>query len=323
MSKRIETISDVDWNLFLEQEQNQQIVTIAHNPCLGAILSKTFGYEHKNIGLRNGTEILGLMPMVLFRKKVISMPHFSYGGPIMKHKLPQNIQEFIGQESYEVRSFTKLSEHVYDKKVSCILEINPTVDEQLMSLKSKLRQKIRKAEKKGYITRHGGAELLEDFYTLYAQKMLRFGSPPLGKVFFKNLLASYKYGVAVVTVAYDGKTPIGVAFSLSYLGFFEVCWSATDSRYDVHNLHALVCWELLKTTVDKKYSYFSFGRSTINSNNHRFKKQWNPTELPVFYNYSEPVGKSIKELTFLTKIWKLQPLKTSVYFGHLISKYVY
>jgi len=136
-------------------------------------------------------------------------------------------------------------------------------------------------------------------------------------------LNDYKYGEPIVTVIYDKNKVIAAAFSLSYLNFNEVCWSATDSNYDKVNLHALICWEALKLSVNKGHSYFSFGRSTVGSNNHRFKKQWNPIELPIYYNYSEPVGKSIKELTFLTKIWKLQPLKTSIYFGHIISKYVY
>lgn len=253
------------------------------------------------------------------------MPHFSYGGPVWSsgYTPSLDVATILENKKFEIRSFAKLTENVYTKKVSCILNVEDSHEAQLMTFKSKLRQKIRKAERINYKVRHGGLEILDDYYQIYSQKMLQFGSPAIGKVFFKNLITDYAFGNVQITVIYDGKKVIAAGFSLSYLNFNEVCWSTTNNEYDGYNIHALICWEILKTSVDKKYKYFSFGRSTIDSNNHRFKKQWNPIELPIFYNYSEPIGKSLKELTFLTKIWKHQPLATSVYFGHKVSKYIY
>lgn len=313
------------WNQFLAGEQHNQFITIAHNPSLGPILEKTFGYKYQNLSLVEGARIIGVMPMVLFKNKVISMPHFSYGGPVLSSTNTPNVdlKTILGDKKFEVRSFTKLTENVYSKKLSCVLNVEDTNEAQLMTFKSKLRQKIRKAERIGYKVQHGGLELLDDYYQIYSQKMLQFGSPAIGKVFFRNLLTDYAFGDVQITVVYDENRVIAAGFSLSYLNFNEVCWSTTDSDYDRYNIHALICWEILKISIDKKYKYFSFGRSTIDSNNHSFKKQWNTMELPIFYNYSEPVGKSIKELTYLTQIWKHQPLATSVFFGHMVSKYIY
>ena len=312
------------WNNFLEEEKERQLVTIAHNPSLGNILSKTFGYSDESMFIMKDGQIIGLLPALKVGSKLVSMPHFSYGGPVFKRNLEEvsKIEDIFPDGKFEIRSFERLTEHVYDKKVSCVLKLYSNAEEQMMSIKSKLRQKIRKASKKGFVMQTGGVELLHDFYDLYSKKMLKFGSPPIGRIFYKNLLELYEYGKAEITVLYDGKKVISAGFSLSYLNFNEICWSATDCAYDKHNLHALICWEMMKNSIGK-YDYFSFGRSTKESNNHRFKKQWNPLELPIFYNYSEPVGTSLKEMTFLTKIWKLQPLKTSVFFGHYISKYVY
>lgn len=312
------------WNSFLEREREHQMVTIAHNPSLGGILEKTFGYKSFNYAIKVDEEIIGLFPMVRIGQKMVSMPHFSYGGAIVSHDFDKvlNLKDVVPEGRFEVRSFEKLSEHVYDKKISCVVKLSATADEQIMAFRSKLRQKLRKSEKMGFLVRKGGIDLLDDFYDLYSKKMLKFGSPAIGKVFYKNLLELYEFGKAEITVLYDAGKVIAAGFSLSYLNFNEICWSATDCVYDKHNLHALICWEMMKDSIGE-YDYFSFGRSTKESNNHRFKKQWNPIELPIYYNYSEPVGTSLKEMTFLTKIWKLQPLKTSVFFGHYISKYVY
>ena len=313
------------WNEFLEKEKDNQMITIAHNPSLAPILSKTFGYKSQNILMEKGEKIVGVLPAVLFRDRVVSIPHVSYGGPIIdtSENIDVDLDEVFQGRKFEIRSFSKLSAHVYDKKISCVLDVHKSDDAQLMSLKSKLRQKIRKVKKRGYITKIGGLELLDDFYGCYARKMLEFGSPAIGKMFFNNILTDYEYGEVQIAVLYDGDKVIASGMALSYLNFNEVCWSSSDRTYNRFNVHALLCWEMLKSSVEKKHTYFSFGRSTIDSNNHRFKKQWNPLELPIYYNYSEPIGKPIKELSFLSKIWKLQPLKTSVYFGHLISKYIY
>lgn len=313
------------WNQFLESEQDNQLITMAHNPSLGPILEKTFGYKHQNLTLVHDSKVIGVLPTVLFKNRILSMPHFTYGGPIYAsaNKSDIKIEDIIKGKKFEIRGFDKLTDNVYDKKLSCILEVKESYDAQLMTFKSKMRQKIRKAERINYNVSHGGMELLDDYYEIYSRKMLQFGSPAIGKVFFKTLLTDYDFGDAQITVVYDEDKVIAAGFSLSYLNFNEVCWSTTDNNYDGYNIHALICWEILKTSIDKKHRYFSFGRSTINSNNHRFKKQWNPIELPIFYNYSEPVGKSLKERTYLTKIWKHQPLATSVYLGHIISKYLY
>ena len=107
-------------------------------------------------------------------------------------------------KKYEIRGFDRLSEHIYDRKVSCVLYVEASNESQLMTFKSKLRQKIRKAEKNNFLVAHGGLELLDDYYLIYAQKMLQFGSPPIGKVFFKNLLEDYTFGNAVAYTLVNG-----------------------------------------------------------------------------------------------------------------------
>jgi lipid II:glycine glycyltransferase (peptidoglycan interpeptide bridge formation enzyme) len=192
-----------------------------------------------------------------------------------------------------------------------------------MEFKSSFRRKIRKSEQYNFTVVRGRTELLDDFYDVYTKKMLCKGSPPLGKIFFENLLTDYAYGEALITAVYDGKNVIAAGFTLSYLKFNELCWVSTNSDYDKYNVNSFLYWNIVKDSIHKKHTYFSMGRSTRNSSNHFYKRQWKPMEIPIFYNYSEPVGKSIKEFTFLTKIWKLQPLRTSVYLGHIVSKYIY
>ncbi len=313
------------WNEFLEKEKDNQMITIAHNPCLGSILSKTFGYKSQNKLMVKDGKIIGVMPVVLFGNKIISMPHFSYGGPIIStsEDIEVDLNALTEGKKFEIRSFSKWSNYFEDEKMTFVVELDKSVDEHFQSFVSKFRNKIRKAIKMGFKVKQGGEELLNDFYLLYSRRMLQKGSPPLGKLFFQNILSNYEYGEFEITIVYDDKKPIAAGFSLSYLDFNEICWASTDHNYNRYNVNSFLYWNVVVSSITKNFRYFSMGRSTVNSNNHLYKKQWNPIELPIYYNYSEPIGKSIKKFTFLTKIWKLQPLRTSVYFGHLVSKHVY
>lgn len=314
---------DKIWNEFLENEKDSQIITIAHNPCLGPILEKTFGYKSHNQIMMKDDKVVAVMPSVLFGGKAVSMPHFSYGGPVVDSKENIDLESILPDSKFEIRSLSKVSEYSTNEKLTFLVDLDKTVDEHLMSFTSKFRNKIRKAIKMNFKLIQGKHELLDDFYSLYSRRMLQKGSPILGKVFFQNLLDDYKYGEIEITMLYDDKKPIACGFCLTYLNIKEICWASTDLSYNKYNVNSFLYWNVIVSAINNKSAYFSMGRSTVNSNNHMYKKQWNPMEIPVYYNYSEPVGKSIKELTFLTKIWKLQPLKTSIYFGHKISKYVY
>lgn len=313
------------WNEFLKKERGAQLITIAHNPSLGPILEKTFGYTSENMLITMNDEMVGVLPLVKIGDKLVSMPHFSYGGPILNAEADIDLclTKVLKNNKFEARSFDKLTENLYENKVTCIVALKETVDEQLKEFKSSFRRKIRNSEKHGFKVVRGNLELLEDFYDVYTKKMLCKGSPPLGKSFFRNLLTDYKYGEALITAAYDGNDVIAAGFTLSYLSFNELCWVSTNSDYDKYNVNSLLYWNIVKDSIEKNHKYFSMGRSTKESNNHKYKRQWKPMEIPIFYNYSQPVGTQVKELTFLTKIWKLQPLRTSVFFGKIVSKYLY
>lgn len=313
------------WNSFLKKEKSNQLITIAHNPSIGPILEKTFGYESQNMVITEGDKMVGVLPVVKVGKKLVSMPHFSYGGPIMdsNKEVEFDIETVFDNKKFEARSFKKLTDYLCDKKVSTIVELKASAEDQLNELTAKFRRKIRNAEKLNYNLVQGGAELVDDFYLLYAKKMLQKGSPPLGKNFFQNLLSDYEFGKAEIVAIYDNEQVVAAGFTLSYLGFNELCWASSCPQYDKYNVNSLLYWNIIKDSIAANQTYFSMGRSTVNSTNHFYKRQWKPIDFQVYYNYSEPIGKSIKEFTFLTKIWKLQPLMTSVYFGQIISKYIY
>jgi hypothetical protein len=102
---------------------------------------------------------------------------------------------------------------------------------------------------------------------------------------------------------------VGVSFMLSYMGFSEVCWASTLREYNYLQTNTFLYWEMIKLAIDIGNRVFSFGRSTVGSSSHRFKKQWGTKEEKLYFNYSNYSGIDIKKMQILQKIWRASPLR--------------
>ena len=119
------------WNSFVNNNKENQIVTIAHNPSLTRILSKTFGYKSRCYFIMEGEDIIGVLPGVDFRNKFVSMPHFSYGGPLSKKKIGKShINQLLNYQDFDIRSFDILSENYNEEKIICYLNLESSIDKQ-------------------------------------------------------------------------------------------------------------------------------------------------------------------------------------------------
>ena len=316
------------WNEIINNSPD--FYTIAHNPSLIGFIDKTFGWKGDSFFIMDQTEIIGIYQHSYPNEnKSVSVPHFSYGGIIRrdekfnKKEIFENIKNSL-PTSFEIRGFKSYGIYFNDNKVATYLELKPTIEEQLAVFKSNLKRKIKKAYKNNLkITIANNVESMALFYDVYCRNMLRLGSPPLSNKFFDNLLKEYKFGeVKVFLVQLDGKV-IGGAVVLSYNNFVEDCWLSTLSKYNHLYTSVLLYWEMIKYSVEKEKKYFSFGRSTKNSSVLHFKKQWNPIEKKLYFSYSEKQKGSLKKMTFLTKIWRLLPLKIANFIGPKIADKLY
>lgn len=312
------------WNSFVNNNKENQIVTIAHNPSLTRILSKTFGYKSRCYFIMEGEDIIGVLPGVDFRNKFVSMPHFSYGGPLSKKKIGKShINQLLNYQDFDIRSFDILSENYNEEKIICYLNLESSIDKQWTGFKSKLRSQIKKGQKNSPEILHGGNELLSDFYKVYTHNMLRLGSPPLPKLFFKNIFKYYSFGDVHITLVKIDNIAVAAGMTLSYMKFNEVCWASSDYKYNKLNVNMVLYWEMIKYSIQKENTFFSFGRSSKESNTLKFKLQWGAVVKPIFFNYSNKNLINLKKNTLLPKLWKIQPINSSIFLGKIISKYLY
>jgi len=334
MSYSIQQVERIDPVQFRKLAGDERFVTHAHNPCLPGILKRTFGWEGSAFIIFENNIPVGLISCVYIKGRLVSVPHFSFGGilsAVAERKslyvevLPLLNKYFRGPVSlrvpFMIRDSERISDHVNDTKVISWLDLTgKTLDKLIPGVQM---AKVTKALASGLQCVSGGVELLPDFYKVYSRNMLRLGSPVLPEKLFKNLLTGYRDGEVVIFCVYKEKKPVGAAFLLSFMGFFENTWFSTLSEYNPLFPAQLLHYLMIDYSVQKAGHTYSFGRSTAGSGVHEFKRRWKTEEKIIYWNYDRPLKLDMRKAEAFSKIWRLLPLPIANLLGPFIVKRIY
>jgi hypothetical protein len=299
------------------------IQTIAANPCLPAIIARTFHWKPVVIdefGVRVSAISTG--------KAVVSLPHFSYGD-IQFHDgmKPEDEEEALARllksttyPSVELRYPSPAAPVGSTAKVLTCIDLSTDL---WADFPSNLRRKIRKSGHNGFTVESGGAELLDQFYPVYARHMRSLGSAALCRNWFSELLSQYTGGFCGIFLLKRKGQTVGAAFNLEYNGFYENAYFAVlkpfQHQYGSYALYAA----LIKHAQQLNCTTFSFGRSTTDGGVHRFKQQWNTYDIPLVWLKSDQQVLNLRRYTWLHRIWKLIPYPLGLPVDHYIAKWVY
>ena len=91
----------------------------------------------------------------------------------------------------------------------------------------------------------------------------------------------------------------------------------------------LLNWTAMKYYCGEGARRFDFGRSTIDSSQYEFKKQWGAQAVPLYYEYWIKPGRELNILSpdsskYAWKIglWKRMPLWSTRVFGPFIGRWL-
>ena len=191
----------------------------------------------------------------------------------------------------------------------------------------KVRNQIRKAEKNGLSTERGGAELVEEFYQVYSQNMRDLGSPSHSLLFFRTLFKALGKRANIYCARLDG-VAIGAGFVIDNRPSLDIPWASSLLAYNRLCVNHSLYWKVLSDACEADYKRFHFGRSSVGSGQHKFKKQWGAEEVPLgWLEYSQDLGHTtnnnpavVKEKFGLAqRAWIKLPLWVSQHLGpHII-----
>ena len=256
---------------------------------------------HKTFHLvahENGV-VWGILPLTLIRSRLfgnrmISQAFSNYGGPLAENETSLNalyehaieLCEEYKCDSIEFRNIEPLSYDLYRRtdKVTLCLELCPDPADLWKQLRPQIRNRIRKAEKAGLKIKTGGLEMLADFYRIWTRRMHQLGIPCYPCKLFSSVLKTFPDDSRIFMIHLNG-TPVGGLFVYSFNGLAQSRWGAVLTEYNDISPNYLLNWAVMQHYSAAGVKLFDFGRSTIGSGQHVFKKRWGAKEIPLAYQY--------------------------------------
>ena len=296
---------------------------------------------HKSFHLvayQNGT-VCGILPLTLIRSRLfgnrmISQAFSNYGGPLAENEavieaLYERAIELSEENECDSIEFRNVEPLPYDlhqrtDKVTMCLPLTSDPTELWKRLRPQIRNRIRKAEKGGLMVVIGGSEMLADFYRIWTRRMHQLGTPCYPRKLFSAVLKTFPEDSRIFLVHLN-QTPVGGLLVYNFKGLAQSRWGAVLTEYNNISPNYLLNWAAMQYFAASGAQWFDFGRSTVNSGQHIFKKRWGAKQIPLAYQYWTHPGHDLSiakpdnpKYAARVETWKKLPL----WFTRLAGPYI-
>jgi FemAB-related protein (PEP-CTERM system-associated) len=310
---------------------------LAHAPEWATVIKRAYGHEPLYLCRDDGQ-----LPAFVVRRPIVgtvvaSMPFLDGGGPCAASPAVATglVQRLVtearglGAARVELRCTERLDIECQPRehKVNMTLPLDGGADAVWRRLDSNLRNHTRKAGRLGLSVEFGGADRLDAFYGVHAERMRELGSPVHARQVFAAVLDGFGPRARVALVMKEGHA-IGGLIALAHGDTVLAPWASCLRRYFTHYPNLILYWETIRRACLDGHVRFDFGRSTRGSGTYRFKRQWGAQETPLFW-YSIPLRPSRpdsstngRSATWATTVWQRLPLGVTRSVGPHIRRYL-
>ena len=290
------------------------------------VFERAFGHQCRYLIAEGPDGIDGVLPLVqinspLFGRTLTSLPFLNYGG-IAAHSdaAAHALLDAAGALARRERCRHVELRHAHRRfpqlpcrqhKVTMLLELGTGMWERL---DRKVRNQIRKAEKSGLTVERGGAELVADFYTVFARNMRDLGTPVYARRVFDEVLRAFPTRAHIHVVRLSG-APVAAGLTYRTGAVVEVPWASSIRDYNALCPNHLFYWNVIETAIAGGCGVLDFGRSTPGEGTFKFKEQWGAQPVPLHWEYAllregtvpdqSPTNPKFKAAV---EIWKRCPL---------------
>jgi FemAB-related protein (PEP-CTERM system-associated) len=175
------------------------------------------------------------------------------------------------------------------------LPIGPDPEAIWAGLDAKVRNLVRKSERSGLVARPGDLSRdLPAFYDVFAENMRDLGTPVYSPRFFREVAREFAADLSLVIVAKGDDIAAG-GLCVAHRGFTEIHWAASRRSWRHAAPNMLLYWTCIAGAARSGKSEFCFGRSTVDSGPHRFKKQWGAAPTILHWEYVLAPGAALPE----------------------------
>jgi serine/alanine adding enzyme len=317
-------------------------VPLSRHPLWLTVLEQGLGHTPYCLEAVQDGETRGVLPLayvrsLLFGRFLVGLPYLNYGGVLADDEATANLligravelAGRLGVRHLELRH-ERPTEHPdltarLTSKVHMRLALPATPGQLWDRLSAKVRNQVRKGQKSGLVAAWGKENLLDEFYEVFSQNMRDLGTPVYGRRLFAAILRHFPERAELCVVRAEGR-PAAAGLLLHGWGITEVPSASSLRRYNPTCANMLLYWHLLERTVQRGQQVFDFGRSTVDSNTYRFKKQWGAEPAPAEWQFHVRRGavgdlrpENPRYQRFI-RIWQHLPVSLTRVFGPRIVR---
>jgi len=335
-----EARSAAEWDAFVESHPGG---TVDHLYAWRTIFENVLGHQTAYLIARQDGRVAGVLPLVLVRSRLfgrsaIAVPFLNYGGMLADDETvgeallasaTERARAF-GATHVELRHVNRQFHRLpfRQHKLGMRRDLPPTTDALWSAVDRKIRNQVRKAQKEGLEPAIGGAELVDEFYSVFAENMRDLGTPVYPSALFAETLRLFPDRAKVAVIRHKGRAvAAGVVITFRDVVLNPWASSLREFRHLCPNM--LLYWTLLEQAVRDGAHVFDFGRSSPGGGTHQFKLQWGAVEVPLHWEYvllsrAEPPnqGPSNPRFERAIRAWQRLPLQVANVLGPRIARHL-
>jgi serine/alanine adding enzyme len=296
------------------------------------VLLPAFGHRSWYLMAQDEAETRGVLPLIelkssLFGHSFVSLPFLDYGGiladgPEYEAALATAAADLAtkrGAHHIELRQAfatgkcTEAGWKLRQHKAALVIPLDADAGTHWAGLSSRLRGKVRKAERSGATFSVGAAEELDDFYRVFGLNMRDLGTPVYGRAFFQNIL-QFADDATLLMVRRKGQPAAG-AIAVRRGERVELPWICSDYSQSSFFMNEYLYWNAIQWACRSGVRELNLGRCSIDGGTFRFKMQWNPEVRSLFWYYWLASGSELPEFSannpryaLAVRCWKKMPL---------------
>ena len=290
------------------------------------VFERAFGHECLYLMARHRSHVVGLLPLVeirsrLFGRTLTSLPFLNFGGVLAASEAAARalvneaarLAEARACRHVELRHIGRRFDDLPCKQHKVTMRL-PLEAGMWDRIDRKARNQVRKAEKSELTVDRGGAELLADFYTVFARNMRDLGTPVYARALFDEVFAAFPVRARIVVVRLKG-APIAAGLTFRTGPIVEIPWASSIRDFNSLCPNHLLYWHAIETAVAEGCETFDFGRSTPGEGTFKFKEQWGAQPMALHWEYWLAPGVGVPDQSpknpkfqLVIGIWKRLPL---------------
>lgn len=318
------------WNAFVERAQGGSTF---HRWEWRDVYRDCYGHSTPYLGAWRGEELVGVLPLVrvkslVFGHYLVSNPFVSYGGPVGTAEAQRALSAHAAGISNGAKLVELRSRAPIDTELTLVLRKITVVrdlvagdyEATFKSFDSKVRSQVRRAEREGLSVRFGRDQLAA-YHRVFAVHMRDLGSPAHGQSFFEKL-ASVLGERAWVGVAWLGDEPVAAGFAIENGTEVEISWASALRKHSRIAPNMALYGAFIKRACERGFEAFNFGRCTVDSGTHKFKRQWGSRDEPLsWYQHSAagepsaPPNPDQGAYGTAVKVWQKLPVSVTTPLG--------